>query len=439
MTIKRSLAGGLVLTFALGAFAMPAAARTQDERIADLERLLAQQAQRIAELEAKVERQGSQSADGRGLDTAQPAPAAPATQNSAPPALATAGPDIRQEIGVPGLDLFGDMRLRYEHNWSQRGQRDRGRGVLRARLGATYRFDDMFSAGARIVTGNPDDPNTADVTLSNFDDDLDVALDQAYVTANLGPGQLTLGKMPQVFRKTDLVWDDDVNPQGLSLKASLPLGHASRLELRGLYFLIDEAVLGADSSMRGGQAAFVASPSHGLELSLAAAYYDYRIRSVAGADAGDFRDNRRRADGGYLSDFNLLDILGTARWQGLGDRWPLSVTADYVMNKGSAGGTEDRGLALISSLGRTTERGDWQVGYSYLQADADAVLAAFSHDNVDLATDYLLHALTIDYVLRRHAVLNLTLYHYRAQHSALPEGIAPDWRNRLRLNFSYSF
>ncbi|MBK6718380.1 MAG: hypothetical protein IPG62_00525 [Sphingomonadales bacterium] len=47
---------------------------------------------------------------------------------------------------------------------------------------------------------------------------------------------------------------------------------------------------------------------------------------------------------------------------------------------------------------------DWRFGCGYAETGVDAVLAAFSHDNTDLATNYRQHTLLVDYVVvpKRH-------------------------------------
>ncbi len=55
-----------------------------------------------------------------------------------------------------------------------------------------------------------------------------------------------------------------------------------------------------------------------FKFEASAAYYDYTLGSVVGADTGDFRSNLRKADGSYLSDFDLGDFLVGATWYGPG-------------------------------------------------------------------------------------------------------------------------
>src|SRR3546814_8580057 len=86
--------------------------------------------------------------------------------------------------------------------------------------------------------------------------------------------------------------------------------------------------------MLGGQFALSAPFASDFKSGLTGSYYHYRLGSVAGADAGDFRGNLI-SGGRYLSDFHLLEGIGTLGWSGLSPRWPVSFTADYVKNLGA--------------------------------------------------------------------------------------------------------
>src|SRR3546814_17337337 len=101
---------------------------------------------------------------------------------------------------------------------------------------------------------------------------------------------------------------------------------------------MDEASVGRDSDMLGGQLAFAAPLGSGFKAGLTGSYFHYRLGPVAGADAGDFRGNLI-AGGRYLSDFHLVDGIGTLNWTGMSPRWPPSFTADHVPpNRDAAGG-----------------------------------------------------------------------------------------------------
>lgn len=336
------------------------------------------------------------------------------------------------------LNLSGDVRVRYEANQGEQNVRNRHRGVVRARLRGNYTINDILEAGAQLSTGDNDDPNTADVSLDSFDDDLTVSLDQVYLKAKFGNLTLVGGKVPQPFKRTDLVWDGDVSPQGLSGSYQVQLSPSTSIKANALYFLIDEATTAADTSMVGGQVELT-SKTDNFGFGVAVGYYDYRLRTLDGADAGDFRSNLRLLDGSYLSDFNLLDVIGTVTFPGFDDAWPVTITGDYVHNFGAAVDA-DTGLSGEVAFGRASQPGDWKVGYGYAQAEVDAVFAAFSHDNLAIATNYRLHSIAVDYVPVKHTSLNLTWYHYRPLEELYSgSGNQNDWLDRIRLNLMVDF
>ena len=414
----------------------PAIAQSTEDRFKALEARIEAQDARIADLESQLAKADS------GVDVASsdtyPEIAARSEKSGRSELVALALPgSVRQENS---LDISGDFRLRQEFNWSDRDAQSRTRSVMRARLRASYAVNDKVTVGAQISTGDPDDPNTTDLTIGNFVDDLNASLDKAYVKAKFGDLTISGGKFANPFQRTDLVWDGDVNPQGLGATYTNPLGTGgAKLEVRGLYFLLNESVAGKGSDMLGAQLALSVPIGPDWHADISAAYYDYRIRSIAGADAGDFRSNLSRLDGSYLSDFNLGDVIANVTYRGLGEKWPVGVTADVVYNFGSAT-DEDTGYSVEVFAGQTMALGDLRFGYSYSVVDTDAVFAAFSNDNLGIATNYRLHALSVDYVPLKDTVLNLSYYMYRPKDTAFAGLDDPaDWLNRLRVNMLFNF
>ena len=393
---------------------------------ADLDGLKATQAQTQAKIEA-IER--LLTAAGLASGTGQVRASSVPTRSSVAPAVAATPSTSLLTIG-------GDLRLRYESNFGDRGARDRDRGVLRARLRASYQLADWLTLGAQLATGDPDDPNSTDVTLAGFNDDLPVSLDQVFARATFGQLTISAGKFPLPFVRTDMVWDGDVSPQGVAAEVKTPIGRTT-LRAASLYFLIDEAVAGKDSRMIGGQLGLDA-PLGGLwRIGAAASYYDYQLRSLVAADAGDFRTNLLAPGDRYLSDFNLFDAIGFVEYRGFSAQWPLRITGDYVHNFGAATNA-DTGYSIDALLGRLTERGDWRFGYGLSAVESDAVLAAFSHDNTAFGSNYVQHSLSLDYAIAKQIFVNATLYRYRLLDPP-PALRGRDWLNRLRLNLLLSF
>jgi len=424
-TIKRLCALTLALSALPAAYAQTGEPETIAELRAELSVLRAEQAERdrrIQRLEQALERL--------------------AGDHTAPATLTIQGGIV--EAPVPSsplerLKISGDLRLRGQGDWSDADGKNRMSMQLRGRLGATFKVNERITLGARLATGDGNDPNSTDVQLSNWLDDLEVSLDMAYVQFNFGELTVYGGKMPQPFVRTDLVWDGDVNPQGIGAVWKKPLANGGALRMSGLGFVVDESAGGPDSTMLGAQFGYQ-SPAHGhWTFDIHGAYYHYDLGSIGGADAGDFRSNLRRADGYYLSRFRLANLLFGATYSGLGERWPVRVVADLVHNTGAATDA-DTGYGIDVFLGKTARPGDWRFGYGYLMAQTDAVLAAFSHDNIGIATNYRLHTLSLDYVPLPKTAINLIWYHYRPD-SARDAGTNQphDWLERLRLAFLVNF
>lgn len=426
---------GMCMAIALGTLSGPAFAQSAAETEAikrELQSLRQQQAQ-IAQLQQQTD--AAIAALEARMGVASPAPAAPsiaATNTTA--ATASAAPSA-----LDRLKVTGDFRLRSQHDRSDEDARDRTSGQVRARLGATFAVNDLVTVGGRVVTGDNDDPNSSDVQLSNWDDDFTVSLDLAYAQLNFGDLKLYGGKFPQPFARTDLVWDGDVNPQGIGATYKHALADGGALRANGLFFVVDERAGGADSTMGGVQLGYDSPAYGGFKYDLSGAYYRYSLGSVAGADSGDWRTNRLNPDGTFLSDYELANLLVGATWQGANEKWPVRVVGDYVKNLGAVD-DQDTGYGVDVSLGRASKPGDWRFTYGYSQTDVDAVLSAFSHDNIGIATNYKLHALTVDYTPMPKTMVSAIWYHYKPNDPAYAGSNAPnDWLDRIRLFFLVNF
>lgn len=345
---------------------------------------------------------------------------------------------------LSGFNFFGDFRLRYEKTSNAEAHTDffegRERMVVRFRTGFTKDIGDMFKFGVRMATGDPNDPNTADVTLGSFVDDLTISLDQLYLSMKGDSYFLSGGKFSNPFQRTDLVWDGDVNPQGLTGGITVNSSKNFKANVSGIYFLIDEhtGTNIPDSYMLGGQLSLTANPSEQFGLSLAGGYYDYDITNLneSSADAGDTRSNYLIFDStgtpiSYLSDFKLLDIIATLQFNPFGENYPVKVVGDYVKNLG-AKVDEDQGFEIDLFVGRGKKKNDFKFGYGYSEAETDAVLAAFSNDNTTLPTNYIQHTLIVNYLLLDELMFDLTWYLYKPK--LITDPSLDKFASRLRLN-----
>jgi len=134
---------------------------------------------------------------------------------------------------ITEVELYGDVRLRYEYRggrlpdhyqFGQDNQNDwyeRHRERYRLRVGLRGTLADDWFFGLRLETNT--DPRSTNVTFgadspgpfSKGDDGIFVG--QAYFGYTGFPDfKFTGGRMPQPLITTSMLWDDDINPEGLA-------------------------------------------------------------------------------------------------------------------------------------------------------------------------------------------------------------------------------
>ena len=98
---------------------------------------------------------------------------------------------------------------------------------LRLRLGVEAQVADWVSAGARLSTGSNANPGSEMQTLGNTFNRYNFAVDRAYL--KLDPYSWVTawaGRIPNPFYHTDMVWDADLNFEGVALTLTPSFGSA---------------------------------------------------------------------------------------------------------------------------------------------------------------------------------------------------------------------
>ncbi|MBC7933280.1 MAG: putative porin [Rubrivivax sp.] len=138
---------------------------------------------------------------------------------------------VARQLG--SLTFSGDLRFRYESFYGQQNAlassdnpaalgnplMSRQRLRMRARFGVRGKISDEFEWGLRLATGGFADMVSTNGTLTDFFSRKNFALDQAYLTYSPKPlpgFQLQAGKFETPWTRTELTWDNDTMPEGLS-------------------------------------------------------------------------------------------------------------------------------------------------------------------------------------------------------------------------------
>jgi hypothetical protein len=330
---------------------------------------------------------------------------------------------------LDAISLFGDVRVRDEGFYGN-NLHARTRFRIRARPGLTANVSDEIAATVRLASGDPNDPISSNQTFSNTFTRKPINLDWAYVTLKPGktfglePGWITVnaGKFGvNTYKLSELVWDDDVSPEGATESLNLwerRTGFLRGLRLSAVEWTLDELSADKDPWIGGGQA--VADTAFGSAANWTLGFADYNYintnkvaskffnqysnytkaldannlnasynSQLAGENSNDVVKDANGKITGYKSGFNVIN--GTTELNfpdpvGLGI--PAGIFGDVAYNTQADG--RNVGFYAGAGFGNAgrdwyhdvlKNKGDWGVTYTYARVEKDAVLSILSYSD----------------------------------------------------------
>jgi hypothetical protein len=346
---------------------------------------------------------------------------------------------------VDRFKLTGDIRMGYQGDRFAEGNapeffqqvqgqnvsnttEDRNRLRLRARLGVSAKITPDISANLRLATGGLTDPVSTNQTLGQNNNKYSFVLDRAFVKARsdevLPWLTVSAGRIPNPWFSSDLVWDDDLNFEGIALhidpnvqttRAWRPFATLGAFPLQEIE---QSGTVKAKSKwLVGAQVGLEWVPSTKTRAKLGLAYYDYRNISGERNEFGQVAFNgtaaNTRQKGNTLfnidndgvtttnlyalaADYQLLNLTGMVD---LAVFNPVHVmlSGDYVKNIGFSRSKtlersgidlepQTRGYMARLAVGMPDMllKNDWQVSVAYRYLEADAVLDAFTDSDFHL-------------------------------------------------------
>ncbi|MGF0239239.1 putative porin [Rhodococcus sp. IEGM1300] len=287
----------------------------------------------------------------------------------------------------------GDVRFREEtvHNDGVPNSKDQDRQRIRARLGAYTEINSQVDTGIRIATGSSDDARSTNQDLNNYFDKKQIWLDQGYVDYHpkaIENLHLIGGKMSQPWVSMgDIIWDSDINPEGLAVTYKYPLGSTELFGSAGHYTLKDnvdgEGVqFKHDLRLYAGQLGARFAITDNLKMTLGGSIYAYdNDKSSACPTTGTVTAPCALAVNGNSpnEEFKLYEGFGQLDIGGL--PMPLSIYGQYVNNTEASNGQDTGWLAGVKS-----KLYGFNVDYNYRDIQRNAVVGAFTDS--DFANGY---------------------------------------------------
>ena len=335
---------------------------------------------------------------------------------------------------VRRIQVSGDLRLRYEGRFN-RGRvadgyisdlPDRHLYRLRARLFFDGHITDGLSAHLMICT-NQDENKEATTTNQSFNDDFSdkgIYLHRAYATykpAWLKGLEITAGKFKNTFFYTDIIFDPDVNPEGINEKFSYlrwesftPFIHLGQMVLN------EENLETDDAALYIYQAGFVWKIGP-VKWALAGSYYDW-----SNLQSSEFLHTSSYKGGG--GNTFILDEDGILQYQYDYELWegitslsfsigpiPINIIFDYVINMADdVPRDEDSAFFIGLKLGREELRGDYSIFYKYAHIEKNAVVGSLN-DQDFYGANRKGHKLTFNYMIFKRLKVGISYFHTKPE------------------------
>jgi hypothetical protein len=290
---------------------------------------------------------------------------------------------------VEKIKFYGDFRFRgewYQAEKDQVTQSDQTQGRIRFRLGMDMMINEEFDVHARLVTGSSDDPRTTNQTLGEDWVKKEFWLDRAYLDWHpkaVDGLHVLAGKMGMPFQVlNDLIWDNDVNPEGMAVQYSWKPADKWEVFSSVGGFWVEENSSNTDLGMWGVQGGAKYALNKDQSILGGVSYYDYT--EIKGKSVITYGTSNARGGNTvygstspylYKYDYNLLELFGEYGFKMFD--LPSAIQGQYVNNVAS-GVSADTGWLLGLRLNKAKKAGTWQFTYDYRETQRDSVLGAFA-------------------------------------------------------------
>lgn len=364
----------------------------------------------------------------------------------------------------------GDVRVRYENFFQGEfiGAIDpvegsvianfppRHRPRIRLRFGVQGQLNQDFSGGLILASGtlgsgNPTltDPVSTNESLTSFFERKAVGFDRGWITYNPQAHkwlELTGGKFAYTWARTVMTFDNDLNPEGFSEKASFNITNPvlKNANFTSMQLFFNEVSGAFDSFAAGGQIGGRLQIGKRLSLSPSYSLLNWRNADVIAQNASPLGGAARvinanamtnatrncgtavpeagcRVTSGtatreFVSKFLYSDFIVDANITTPWARWPIRLLGEYLQNLNAENkdplsiGKQDSAYWLEASIGQTRNRNDFQFGYSFGHIEQDALISQFNESDMRAPTNVLQHRLTAAWKVRPNLTANYTFW-----------------------------
>jgi len=365
------------------------------------------------------------------------------------------------------VSWFGDMRLRYEivdrasDNSTANdadGHLDTDRARIRFRFGARAHVYEDLDFVFRLSTGGDTASTSGNTTLDGTFGNEAISLNLAYGSWELLSG-LTVqgGKVKNPFMKSEVVWDNDVNPEGLSEIYQKKSGDSTLQFVAGQY-IVEETdrknnIDSDDVVLLAWQAQLHQKTKAG-KFKFAVAWYDYHHLTDQGSaitkqlGSGDGQRNSQ-VTGTDVNTTNMQTLDFMADWSSpVGNKhgnlfyeYAVNTDADAPAGNNTIAQNLDTAWQLGFKFGdrNVKKAGQWQIKILYRVVQQDAVFYALTDSSFHQGgTNAKGIELGVNYATRKGMQLGYTFFNTKNERGDVNGGkLDVPGQHQLDLKFSF--
>jgi len=316
------------------------------------------------------------------------------------------------------MKVKGDFRLRYQGE-KRKASTERHRGRMRLRVGVEAEPTDKVKVGFGLASGSDGDPRSTNQTFQDSFAKKPVWIDYAYAHYEAFPWMTLIGgrmKNP-VWEPGDLLWDTDINPEGIAIKLDHKITSSLEAFLNESFFILDES-----SADKNDPFVLVTQPGLAWEatdkIKVKGAYSIYSFNQTKGR-AYDWTGstNTRTSTGANVLAYNY-DTHGPSIAIDFAE--PISILpietaglfAEYITNPHVQKDNDGFLAGMKFGSRKVAKRGDWQAKYMYRRLEKDAWLDFLpDSDSYSGRTGIRGHELAFEYGLLDNVIFGLDYYH----------------------------
>lgn len=278
---------------------------------------------------------------------------------------------------LENFTLFGDLRLRYHYSRDSSGKRDDSKGRFRLRVGVKKTWmEKQMETGFRLASGSSDDPASTNQTFDDSFSEKKVWIDLAYAKHSpkaIKGFTIIGGKMKNPFVHTNMIWDSDVNPEGVWAIYAYP-GCGSFEPFVGMgVFGVENTSSERDARLHAYQVGFNWKVVKDVKWTSALSYYDYdNYERHAKATSGNTGTTTLLT----AEEFETINLTNKVSWKAFG--FPMSAYVDLAHNCANELGGQSDAFAVGYKIGKNKKKGDWSAKYKYALIQANSTPGRFN-------------------------------------------------------------